>query len=329
MTEAAFDFGFERRERIYPKKIPALFKGGEFVLLGRYKGAAPAEVVLTGNVNGETRRIVVKVEWPARNSTIRSSHASGRCAKSGICWKACGSTAQIQEIINEIVELATRHGIVTPYTSQLVLEPGMQAPQPMATNGAVFGRDEMRDFREARKGAPASPMDALRRQERAKQEAFGEAEALGGRARAMESGANATALAAAEKDLKEAANVFADKPAARAAAGTTVSEQRTQWANAKNAQKKADGSKFDLNDAMYFEQAQASLIKNVGARTFYSRGGVWVDSQVKADAKPKVIKQFSDEYFQLLKSDAELGPVLALGGKILIANGTETIQIDE
>jgi hypothetical protein len=77
------------------------------------------------------------------------------------------------------------------------------------------------------------------------------------------------------------------------------------------------------------EQAQAEAIKQVGARTFYNRGGVWVDSTAKVDAKPTVVKTFSQEYFDLLKTDATLGAVLALGGNILVMVKETLYQIEE
>ena len=328
MTEAFFDFGSASgANSIYPKKIPALFKGGEFVLTGRFKGSGPGEIVLTGNVAGEQKRIVVKTDWPARSLDNAFLPRVWAMRKIGHLLESMRLNGQNQEIVKEIVDLATRHGIVTPYTSQLVLEPGMTAP-PVASkrNG---GLNEDRDGRGFRgEFAPMAPADALRKQSEAKKDAADKAGELGTNAREIQTGENATALAAAEKDLKEAVNIIADKPAARAAGGTSVEEQRRQMTNAMNA-RSTKGRAYNLEDAKYIEQAQQQLIRNIGSRTFYSRGGVWVDSQAKADVKPKVIKQFSPDYFELLKKDVELGAVLALGGNILIANGNETIQIEE
>ncbi|MCY3024561.1 MAG: hypothetical protein NTW87_36770, partial [Planctomycetota bacterium] len=77
------------------------------------------------------------------------------------------------------------------------------------------------------------------------------------------------------------------------------------------------------------EEAQANAIRQVGARTFYNRGGVWVDSTAKLDAKPVVVKEFSKEYYELLKSDPTIGPVLALGGSILVVVKDTLYQIEE
>ncbi|MEI6232670.1 MAG: VIT domain-containing protein [Planctomycetota bacterium] len=324
MTDAFFDFGTSSAANsIYPKKIPALFKGGEFVLTGRFKGSGPGEIVLTGNVAGEAKRIAVKIDWPARSLDNAFLPRVWAMRKIGHLLESMRLNGQNQEIVREIVELATRHGIVTPYTSQLVLEPGMQRP-PMATRGESVDLAMDSKF-----GPPAAPMEALRRQSDAKREALDEAFAVGGVARKEQSGERATALAAAEKDLKGAANSVADMPAAKAANGTSVVEQRVQFKNAMNSRAKKDGSVYTDGDALYVEQAQASLIKNIGSRTFYNRGGVWIDSQAKDGQKPQVVKLFSQEYFDLLKKDTDMGSVLALGGKIIVASGNDLYQVEE
>ncbi len=334
MTEAFFDFGSaSAANSIYPKKIPALFKGGEFVLTGRYKGSGPGEIVLTGNVAGETKRIAVKVDWPARSLDNAFLPRVWAMRKIGHLLESMRLNGQNQEVVKEIVELATRHGIVTPYTSQLVLEPGMQNQPIVRPRGGVRGELEEDRFGRAPATTPAAPlalapMDALRKQDAAKREAGLDAGGLAKKASELQTGESATALAAAEKDLKDASNAVADKPASRASGGTSVPEQRRQMANAMNAAK-AGGRMYSEADAEYIEQAQTQLIKNVGARTFYNRGGVWIDSQAKPDAKPKIVKQFSPDYFELTKKENDLGAVLALGGKILVVSGGETYQIED
>src|ERR1043165_206446 len=86
---------------------------------------------------------------------------------------------------------------------------------------------------------------------------------------------------------------------------------------------------FSTADVEGIQAAQEAMIKNVGSRTLYHRGGVGIDSQGKADAKPTIVKLFSPEYFELMKKDAELGQVLALGGKIMVLSGGTVYQIEE
>ncbi|HLX63079.1 MAG TPA: VIT domain-containing protein [Planctomycetota bacterium] len=356
MTDAFFDFGSgSGANSIYPKKISALFKGAEFVLTGRYKGSGPGEIVLTGSVYGEQKRIAIPIEWPARSLDNSFLPRVWAMRKIGHLLESMRLNGQNPEIVKEIVDLATRHGIVTPYTSQLVLEPGMNMPNtPRTANRG--GRGEL-DFAEGRDGVSQGtsgfgfrdaqkadkPEDALREQVRVVIEARKDAERLADRARQLQTGENATALADLEKDLKQAADpktplAPAAKPADLAAAADAKKvEARTKWAAAERTKAGGFGGgggngayrSFDANAAKLVEEAQEALIKHVGERTFYNRGGVWIDSQVKADAKPTIIKQFSPEYFDLLKKEANLGEVLALGGKIMVQSGTTVYQIED
>lgn len=348
MTDAFFDYGSASgANSIYPKKISALFKGAEFVLTGRYKGSGPGEIVLTGSVNGEQKRIAIPIEWPARSLDNSFLPRVWAMRKIGHLLESMRLNGQNSEVVKEIVDLATRHGIVTPYTSQLVLEPGMNvpnAPRTATRGGAEFDFAERNRFGavDAPAKAPMAPADALREQFRVATETKKDAEGLADRATKLQTGENATALAATEKELKDAT---VSTPATRSLdsgvdKNGVVMERRERMARAEAAKSNGGGAgfgggrggagrRFNADDAKKLEEAQDAMIKNIGTRTFYNRGGVWVDSQVKADAKPTVIKQFSPEYFDLLKKDAQLGEVLALGGKILVLSGTTVYQIED
>ena len=63
----------------------------------------------------------------------------------------------------------------------------------------------------------------------------------------------------------------------------------------------------------------AAPVQIAGDRTFFLRGGVWVDSAYDATAgEPAVIPFASDAYFELLSARPELGAALALGEEVLV-----------
>jgi len=312
---------------IYPKRTPALYRGGEILMVGRYKSSGVGEIVLTGNVGGETRNISLKADWPVRDLGNSYLPRVWAMRKIGHLIEDIRLRGPNDEIIKEIVELAQRHGVVTPYTSQLVLEPGMDGNrwrQRGESEGKQIGQNQ------DKAGAPAA---ALRRNEEMKKAAENGAFAAGKAAHQASSGQGATALATVERDLKEAdgkSDLRLDRirDEASKSGKAPVTEKRERFREALvagGAKDAAEGAA--MADAI--ELAQAESVKQVGARTFYNRGGVWVDSMIKPDAKPTAIKAFSKEYFELLKSDADLGPVLALGGKILVAVKDTVYQIEE
>jgi Ca-activated chloride channel family protein len=62
-------------------------------------------------------------------------------------------------------------------------------------------------------------------------------------------------------------------------------------------------------------------IRNIGNRTFYQRGGQWIDSQVTKtqETNAKRIKQFSDEYFELARQNGKaISQYLAFDEPVLL-----------
>jgi Ca-activated chloride channel family protein len=113
---------------IYPKEFPALYKGSELLVTGRYKGNAPGLARLKGNVRGQARVLERQVTWPAREESNAFVPRIWAMRKIGYLLEDIRLHGPNQELITQVVQLSQEHGIVTPYTSQLVLEPGMQPP---------------------------------------------------------------------------------------------------------------------------------------------------------------------------------------------------------
>ncbi|MCW8131298.1 MAG: VWA domain-containing protein [Planctomycetota bacterium] len=307
MTNVSFDFGGDAKANsFYPKKVPALFKGSEILLFGRYKGTGPGTVTLRGNVNGESKEIKIDVEWPAQERDNSFLPRVWAMRKIGHLLEEMRLNGQNQETIGEVVALSQLHGIVTPYTSQLVLEPGMQGP---GRTGRPMPMEE-----QAAANAPAAATAGLRR---ANEAAKKEAGRLAQEALDRKSGDLAVALAETEKALKDA-DGFAE---AKQRGGNGLRDKAYEMLE--------PAGKNDEAAVDRIQQAAAQDMKRVGDRTFYHRGGTWVDAGFKSEeAKPTVIKAFSPEYFALLKKHAHLGAVLALGGRILVMVDGQPVQIE-
>jgi Ca-activated chloride channel family protein len=324
MTQVSFDFGTDSGvNSVYPKRIPALYRGSELMLLGRFKGKGPGQITLTGNVGGEQRSISLKVEWPSRDLDNSYLPRVWAMRKIGHLLEDLRLFGQNQEMIREVVELAQRHGIVTPYTSQLVLEPGMR-PGTDGVGGWGGG---------AGRGIPNAPMsaaEALGRQDASKKNAEAGAFSAGRNAREARSGDMATSLADFERTMKTAIAAPVESAFASNEQKKEKAEKRRRLAEGMMADGKMGVNAKNLDEAgEAIEQAEAQLIKNVGARTFYLRGGIWVDATAKANAKLTNLKLFSKEYFEMLKTDSTLGPVLALGNRIIVVVKDTTYQIEE
>ena len=70
-------------------------------------------------------------------------------------------------------------------------------------------------------------------------------------------------------------------------------------------------------------------VRYVGAKTFYKRGGQWVDSRVLAEAEKKPIKieRFSNEYFALVdRHGRQLTQYLTIDEPVILEIEGKTYQ---
>jgi Ca-activated chloride channel family protein len=110
--------------RLYPKGPFDLFAGDQVVLVGRYHAAGAAKVTLRGTVGGQEQSF----DFPAdlvdhsdddTNAFVAKLWATRRV---GEIIDELDLKGRNEELINELVALATEHGILTPYTSFLADE---------------------------------------------------------------------------------------------------------------------------------------------------------------------------------------------------------------
>lgn len=108
-------------EDIYPYPLPDLFAGTQLVVVGRYREGGPAMIWLDGNVNGQAQRFAFEgfFETLGGDRFIPRLWAT---RKIGYLLNQIRLHGESQELVDEIVELSVRYGIVTPYTSYLVQE---------------------------------------------------------------------------------------------------------------------------------------------------------------------------------------------------------------
>ena len=128
---------------IYPPQLPDLFHGSQLVVLGRYHGKGHAAVTLTGRVGKETREFVYESTSPEdRRRKMFVEHLWAR-RKVGYLLEQIRSNGEKKELVDEVVALAKKHGIATPYTSYLVV-PDSRTPlaaQAAQADPLSFGSD--------------------------------------------------------------------------------------------------------------------------------------------------------------------------------------------
>ncbi|MEM7101767.1 MAG: VIT domain-containing protein [Bacteroidota bacterium] len=107
---------------VYPKELPDLFKGSNLTLMGRYSGYGEGTITLEGYVNGKKEKINFEVDFERRNESNNFIPPlwAARCV--GHLLDQIRLNGENQELVAEVVRLAKKHGIVTPYTSYLIVE---------------------------------------------------------------------------------------------------------------------------------------------------------------------------------------------------------------
>jgi Ca-activated chloride channel family protein len=107
---------------IYPAQLPDLFAGAQLVLAGRYRGGGQATIRLSGTVNGQAQTFTFSNQSFARSGGDESIARIWATRKIGYLLNQIRLNGANKEVIDEIVALSVRYGIVTPYTSFLVNE---------------------------------------------------------------------------------------------------------------------------------------------------------------------------------------------------------------
>ena len=108
-------------EVIYPYPLPDLFAGTQLVIVGRYREGGPALIRLSGQVNEQEQRFTYEGFFE-RSGGDRFIPRLWATRKIGYLLNQIRLHGENRELVDEVVELSIRYGIVTPYTSYLVQE---------------------------------------------------------------------------------------------------------------------------------------------------------------------------------------------------------------
>lgn len=121
LTDIRLDFGGVTVYDVYPDPLPDLFAGTQLIVAGRYREGGAARIALIGEVEGEQREFVYE-------GSFRDEGGEEFIARLWAARKIGYLLTQIRlhgerdEWVDAVIELSTRYGIITPYTSFLIQE---------------------------------------------------------------------------------------------------------------------------------------------------------------------------------------------------------------
>ena len=159
LADLDLDFGPVRTEYTYPRKLTDLFRGMQMTIIGRYKNSNDLKNItlkLTGKAGRESRTFnYPNLDFPIRsdeNNFLPRLWASRRV---GWLLEQIRANGETKETRDEVVEIGTRYGLVTPYTSYLATDGSMANFQPDAPMAGNLRREA------AKKVAATSGADAV------------------------------------------------------------------------------------------------------------------------------------------------------------------------
>ena len=123
MTGVAVDIQLDGGSvaRVYPRQMPDLFRGDQLVLVGRYRKGGAARIVLTGEAGGRKESFTYNANFVERSADDTDGFVARLWAtrRIGEIIDDLDLHGRNKELVDELVALSQKYGILTPYTSFL------------------------------------------------------------------------------------------------------------------------------------------------------------------------------------------------------------------
>lgn len=129
LADLDLDFGPVITEYTYPRKLTDLFRGMQMTIIGRYKNTGDLKNItlrLTGKAGKESRAFNYSdLDFPVRNEDNNFLPRLWASRRVGWLLEQIRANGETKETREEVIELGTRYGLVTPYTSYLATDGSM------------------------------------------------------------------------------------------------------------------------------------------------------------------------------------------------------------
>ena len=112
--------------RVYPKDAYDLFAGDQLVLVGRYKHSGAVKLTVKGRVGGKEEKFDFKGTLVKHSAESSRGYVERLWAmrRIGEIIDKIDLEGRTEELVDELIALSKRHGILTPYTSFLADDTG-------------------------------------------------------------------------------------------------------------------------------------------------------------------------------------------------------------
>jgi Ca-activated chloride channel family protein len=107
---------------LVPSSLPDIFSGTQLIVAGRYQGSGSVPITLRGRVNGRPVYLEREGFFPSHDLSHDFIPRLWATRRIGYLMGEIRLNGERDELVEEIIRLSTEYGIMTPYTSYLVVE---------------------------------------------------------------------------------------------------------------------------------------------------------------------------------------------------------------
>ncbi len=326
---------------VYPPHLPDLFHGGQVVVMGRYHGTGATAITLTGSIGKETREFVYETDFVGKSEDKPFVEELWARRKVGYLLEQIRLNGEKKELVDEVVALAKKYGIATPYTSYLIV--------PDANLPVAGGKDKPKPEGDGvpRTSAPVPAFMPLPGESRGGGTATGSYTDINGAkyknveefAKLVQKGPGDMAKNRGWWEDRTIADL--DKKDGKSAGEKELAERYAQKKAYDDAQKALEGGRLrdvQLNKLGVDLSCEVNLLKNqyrlqqtalrrANNRDCMEIGGVWIDQGFNAQTKVLAVTAQSDAYFRILEKRPEMKDVYQLGNYLVwvAPNGTALV----
>ncbi len=297
-------------DRRVPSQMPPLFKGSVLVVAGRYSGTGHKAIRLTGMVSGERKEFVYETEFPeasTQNDFVAAIWAQRRI---GLLLDSIRLNGRKDELVSEIRRIGQKHGIVSPFTSALIVE-----ERDRIANG--LGRHRVRGG-----GAGVFRLGLAGKDAPAEKSARGDVDRAGGITSfdgGVSSGSDNFGIGWGNRSTPSTPTPGTPKSATPVTYGGPATPS-SPASGKKAVERSRKVARLYYLDKLEVSKPSSWTSQRVKNKTFHYVSGIWIDHKFTKAHEKKIRKviAFSAAYFTLLKEHKELAPYLAFSTSILI-----------
>ena len=319
---------------LYPREMPDLFKGVPLQVFGRWSGSGDVAVTLAGEVNGEKRSFTYETAFPEKHDENEFIARLWATRRVGYLLDEIRLHGENKELVDSVTSLAKSYGIVTPYTSYLIVEDERAGPA-VATRTLGDGGGERVVIRRAdiyyRGGEGRSRPGSRSRNAEEKPDDAKVSTDERDAAFDLEAELDKIEPPLSRDDIEHSTETpMSSRGESGGGNGPTDGFSREtleleEGELAVRAAREIDALKRRSSTGA--EHGYARAVRHVGKRNFYRIRGFWVDGAIRADMPVLKVKYGSKAYFSLLEWRPELKRFLAIGEKLVLVVDEHLILI--